>query len=153
MPCLNATLEAYNNTYLKVANCFNIFTNQCSFAWFPLNSIGISKKNTKAMTYKGNDALFAAIDSGEIAPGSHIIAPLHQVTYTGGLGLGFEIFEVGGMGGGSGYVSPTIKIQPGFFGEAESSFGGGIKTVKSVKDYFAGKRFADMDFTVYVPQW
>ncbi len=154
IPCLNATLEVYNNTYLKVANCFDIFTNQCSFAWFPLNVVGIGpSKSTKIMTYDGSEALFAAIASGEVAPGSHIITSVHQVTYTGGLGVGFEIFEVGGMGGGGGYTSPSITVRPGFFGEPESKFGGGIKTVTSVKDYFAGKRFENMKFTVYVPQW
>ncbi len=138
LPCMNAVLDVYNNTYLKVAQCFDVYNNQCSGnAWALAGAMGKSTTSKYDFTYQGNDALLEGISNKEVKPGALImINNAHHIMYTGGLGLSFEVIEIGGMDGSS-YKSPSIKVKPGFFGETETSFGSGINTVATLQSYIA----------------
>lgn len=148
VPCMNAIIEVYNNTYLAVAKCFDIKTDQCSFAQ------NIKPSGVKIIEVKDvpKDDLIAGFKGGAYPPGTNVSSQGggHQWVYVGGLGLGYEVLEWGGSGGDS-YNNPNVVISPGFFGEETTTFKPGIRTSKSVASYLNTQSYKM--YTIWVPEW
>jgi hypothetical protein len=144
-PCINSIIEVYNNTYYKVAKCFNIFTNQCSFETYFQTNFGKSPNPTEKDVSK-EDAI-ANFKSGKYQPGSGVFnaGNGHQWLYTGGLGLGYEVMEFGGQGG-----APPVIIEPGLFGETQTKFERGLSTQPSMAAYLQSNR---APFSIAAVQW
>jgi len=148
VPCMNAIIEVYNNTYLTVAKCFDIKTDQCSFAQ------NIKPSGVKIIEVKDvpKDDLIAGFKGGAYPPGTNVSSQGggHQWVYVGGFGLGYEVLEWGGSGGDS-YNNPNVVISPGFFGEETTTFKPGIRTSKSVASYLNTQSYKM--YTIWVPEW
>lgn len=144
-PCLNSIIEVYNNTYYKVAKCFAIFTNQCSFETYFQINFGKSPNPTEKNVSK-EDAI-ANFKSGKYQPGSGVYNGNmgHQWLYTGGLGLGYEVLEFGGWGG-----APPVVVSPGFFGEEQTKFERGLSTQPSMAAYLQSSK---APFSIAAIQW
>jgi|GEM_PF-6010020 len=130
-PCINSIIEVYNNTYYKVAKCFNIFTNQCSFeTYFQIN---FGKKTKPTVNQVPKDEVISNLQANKYQPGSGFYKGNmgHQWLYTGGLGLKFEVLEFGGISGNA----PPVVITPGLMGEEKTTFKNGLGTFPSMLRY------------------
>ncbi len=148
VPCMNAIIDVLNNTLLRVSQCFNIKTDQCSFAQ-NIKPTGVAIKTVEHIP---KDDLIAGFKAGAYPPGTNVSSEGggHQWVYIGGLGLGYEVLEWGGSGGDA-YNGPNVVISPGFFGEDTTTFKPGIRTSRSVVSYIGTQGYKM--FTVYIPEW